>query len=297
MSDVFAAILPVFLAAGVGYLAGLRFSLDVKTLTTLNVYVLLPLLIFESLYTRDIDWGAFGGLAMASLLCLAVMLAALWVAGRFRGLAGRDQNALLMTAFMNLGNFGLPVAKFAFGDEGLAYAVLVLLIGSFLQNSIAIYLAQHQGGWKGVVQVFRLPIVYAFLLAFLFQQGEWGLPTFLARTVTMFADAAIPLQLLILGTSLAQTKVQTGVDVMLATGLRLVAGPLVAALSAFVILRLDGLPAKVFVLLYSGPVAVSMVIYAIQFDIRPRFISSVVFWSFLLSLGSVTAVLWVLFRI
>jgi len=80
-----------------------------------------------------------------------------------------------MTMFPNLGNFGLPVCLFAFGQEGLAFAIVVMVIGSFLQNSIGIYFAQraHHGAGEAFRRVFRFPMMYAFILAIVFQKTGW----------------------------------------------------------------------------------------------------------------------------
>jgi len=294
---VLTALLPVFIVASAGY--GLRrlFPIDPRTLATLIIYLFLPCLIFDSFSTKAIDWNLFALIATASLTMVIVMATLLYTTARLRNLHGPDRNALLMTMFMNLGNFGLPVCRFAFGEEGLRLAVIVLVCGSILQNTIAVYLArQHSHGVRGALaQLFRLPIVYAFALAILAQHYHWTPPLILSRAITMAAGAVIPVQLVALGVKLAETRLEISRDVIIATAMRLIVGPMVAVGIAW-ICAMHGLVAKIFVLQMSGPVAVGMAVYGMQFDIKPTFLASVVSWSFLLSLGTVAVVLYLLYE-
>lgn len=297
MLDILSPIVPIFIVAASGY--GLRqyIPLDGQTLSALNVYLLMPVLVFDSLSEHRIEWGVYGRYVVASVLMLAIMGCVLGFIARLRGMKGQMYSAFMMTLFMNLGNFGLPVSKFAFGDEGLALAVIVMVACMFFQNAMGLFFA-HQGSHgsaKALLQVFRFPLIYAFILALLFQYMGWGLPVMLGRAVSLTAGATIPIQLLILGICIAETRLETGADVFIASGARLVIGP-IAGMGAAWLSGLDGLAAQVFILQMSGPVAVTMAVFGVQFNVRPAYLASVVTWTFLLSLVSVSAVLWVLFR-
>ncbi|MFP4191076.1 MAG: AEC family transporter [Candidatus Hydrogenedentota bacterium] len=297
MLDILSPIVPIFIVAASGY--GLRqyTALDGQTLSTLNVYLLMPVLVFDSLAEHHIEWDVYGRYVVASVLMLAIMGCVLGLITRLRRMKGAMYSAFMMTLFMNLGNFGLPVSKFAFGDEGLALAVIVMVACTFFQNAFGLFFA-HQGSHgtaKAMLQVLRFPLIYAFILALVFQYMEWELPVMLGRAVSLTAGATIPMQLLILGICIAETRLETGPDVFIASGARLVIGP-VAGMGAAWLAGLEGLTAQVFILQMSGPVAVTMAVYAVQFNVRPAYLASVVTWTFLLSFVSVSAVLWVLFR-
>jgi predicted permease len=57
---------------------------------------------------------------------------------------------------------------------------------------------------------------------------------------------------------------------------------------------LEGLPGKVFILQMSGPIAVGMAAFGVQFDVAPRFLASAVCLTSLLSVISVSAILYFL---
>jgi malate permease and related proteins len=48
---------------------------------------------------------------------------------------------LLGTIFPNSGNYGAPVAMFAFGATGFQYAVIFMVIHAFLMNTVGIFIA------------------------------------------------------------------------------------------------------------------------------------------------------------
>ncbi len=297
MLDVLSPIVPIFIVAASGY--GLRqyIELDGRTLSALNVYLLMPILVFDSLSEHRIEWGVYGRYVVASILMLTIMGCVLSLIARMRGMKGQMYSAFMMTLFMNLGNFGLPVSKFAFGEQGLALAVIVMVACMFFQNAMGLFFA-HQGSHgtaKALLQIFRFPLIYAFILALLFQYMEWGLPVMLGRAVSLTAGATIPMQLLILGICIAETRLETGADVFIASAARLAIGPF-AGMGAAWLAGLEGLAAQVFILQMSGPVAVTMAVFGVQFNVRPAYLASVVTWTFLLSLVSVSAVLWILFR-
>lgn len=295
MDTVLNALIPVFVVAAAGFALRRSTDLDAKTLSSLNIYLFLPALVYSQLSTADILWRDFGACALAVAAMTAAMTLLLESLARVMRLDQSRRGAFVMTQFMNLGNFGLPIAYFAFGDEGLALAVIVMVCGSFLQNSLGIYFAQRSthGALKAFVRVFRFPLIYAFVLALVSQHTGIMPVEPLRRAFEIVADAAVPAQLMILGIKLAETRLEFGPLVVLASAVRLIVGPILAVLLAWLI-GLDGLTAKVFILQMSGPVAVGMAVYGVQFNVQPRYLASVVSWTFLLSLLTVAAVLYTL---
>lgn len=306
MEAILSAVIPVFLVAGAAFGIRKAFHLDAKTLATLNIYFFLPALVFASLTQRTIEWTLFGKYVLGVVCMLAALSVLLAAVARLRGLSAEASSAFMLSMFPNLGNFGLPVCAFAFGAEGLALAVVVMVCGSIGQNTLGVYYAQRSrhSMTSSCARVFRFPIIYAFGLALLFQALGWRLPmdwwqdgglagslAYAAfRAVDLTAKGTIPVQLVILGSKLAETRLDRSADVFLACGARLVLSPLVA-FGVVWLVGIEGLPAKVFILQHAAPVAVGMAVYGVQFDVRPAFLASLVSWSFLFSLATVSAVL------
>lgn len=307
---VAAAVVPVFLVAGAAYLVRRRCPLDVRTLSTLNLYLLIPCLVFSGLSRRVIEWGLFARYAGAMAAVTFAMLALLYGVSRLRKHEGAQRSAFLLTQFPNLGNYGLPVVLFGFGEAVLPLAIIILVCGSFLQNTMGIYLAQRSrhvflGALK---RVFLFPMIYAFCLALVLQRVGWRPPTGLEETgvfnsavltvmraVDLLADAAIPVQLMLLGAKLAETRLDTGADVFIACALRLAIAPVLALAAAWGV-GLQGIETSVFVLQVSAPTAVGMAAFGVQFEVKPVFLASAVSWSFLFSMITVPLLLYLLLQ-
>jgi predicted permease len=300
--SVFAQVLlPILVVVASGYLLQRRLELDLQSVNRLSLYLLSPALIFSSLVqsrievTETVRIGAFMTLFVISIGAVT------WLVALLLRLDSIDRAALMLCVmFMNAGNYGLPAARFAFGQEGFDRAVLFFVVQAILAQTLAIYIAGAGHGDRrgGLVQLLKMPQIYAVLAALavrfggvrLDPTGE-GILNDVFRGVALVGDAAVPLLLVILGLQLAETgRISEGPKVALATVLRLgLSVPLAVGLSY--LLNLDELSTKLAVMLSSMPTAVNVTILAIEFNVRPRFVSSAVVVSTAVSVFTLTLIL------
>jgi predicted permease len=299
---VFAQVLlPILVVVAAGYLLQRRLELDLHPVNRLSLYLLSPALIFSSLAQSRIE--ATETLRICAFMTLFVVAIGFvtWLVALGLRLDGIDRAALMLCVmFMNAGNYGLPAARFAFGQEGFDRAVLFFVVQAILAQTLAVYIAGagHGDRLGGLVQLLRMPQVYAVLAALavrlgglrLDPEGE-GILNDVFRGVDLVGDAAVPLLLVVLGLQLAETgRIGEWPKVALATVLRLgLSVPLAVGLSYA--LNLDGLSTNLAIMLSSMPTAVNVTILAIEFDVRPRFVSSVVVVSTAASVFSLTLIL------
>jgi malate permease and related proteins len=299
---VFAQVLlPILVVVASGYLLQRRLELDLHSVNRLSLYLLSPALIFSALAQSRIE--ATETLRITAFMTLFVVAIGLvtWLVALVLRLDGIDRAALMLCVmFMNAGNYGLPAARFAFGQVGFDRAVLFFVVQAILAQTLAIYIAGagHGDRLGGLVQLLKMPQVYAVLAVLavrlgglrLDPEGE-GILNDVFRGVDLVGDAAVPLLLIVLGLQLAETgRISEGPKVALATALRLgLSVPLAIGLSYA--LNLDGLSTKLAIMLSSMPTAVNVTILAIEFNVRPRFVSSVVVVSTAASVFSLTLIL------
>ena len=165
-------------------------------------------------------------------------------------------------------------------------------------NRVSLYLLSLALILSSLVQLLRMPQIYAVLAALAFRLGGVrldpmgdGILNDVFRGVDLVADAAVPLLLIILGLQLAETgRISEGPKVALGTALRLgLSVPLAVGLSY--LLNLDELSTKLAIMLSSMPTDVNVTILAIEFNVRPRFVSSVVVVSTAASVFTLTLIL------
>jgi predicted permease len=223
---VFGVMAPVALILLVGIAWDrLRQPFDAAFVGNLVYYVGGPCLTFSTLVDYSFTPGV-RNLALATVAALAAFGVAGAIALRLMRL---DLHSYLNTImFPNLGNMGLPVALFAFGEPGLALAVVVFTIGSVAHSSVGIWIAS---GRLAPTELFKAPLLYATLLALAGQAGLEA-PTFVLRATEILGDLTIPMMLLSLGVSLSRLKITNTQRAATLAGLRLgigLAGGLLAA--------------------------------------------------------------------
>src|SRR5208283_1153213 len=155
--------------------------------------------------------------------------------------------------------------------------VLTYTIGIFLASS---GLSSLRGA---LLSVLRVPSIYASAAAIVLIFTGVVTPSFLMRPIKLLGDAAIPVMILVLGMQLERAAKPAGLRLVgLAVGLRLV----VSALLGFLFVQLLGLSGtarQAGVLQSAMPVAVVTTILAVEFEVEPAFVTSVVFLSTILS--------------
>lgn len=289
-----ADIVPIFLVASAGFILARWFGANVQALTQVVFYALLPCLIFRMLFTSSItgtDVGRLVGLAALTMILTGV---AAYATTRILRLDRPQMAAFMLVAmFSNGGNYGLPVVSFAFGAAGLAYATIYFLTGSVMTNTIGGFLAaagrrEVAGALKSVL---KMPSLYGLTAALVMRATGAPLPIAIERPVSMLADSALPLMIVILGMQLqhAAHPKRPGL-VLAAVALSLIGTPLIA-LGLAPVFGITGAARQAAVTLASMPVAVSTSILALKYDAEPDFVTAAVFLSTLLSPLTLTPII------
>jgi predicted permease len=307
--SVFAtAILPIVGVGGVGYLLGRWRSIDTDALNTIIVYILAPALVFYSLATTTL---AQSTLFRASVAVIIYHLLAMGVAAGIGRLFNKSKTAvaalMLVTAFPNSGNYGIPVSNFAFGSTGRATAVIYLSVQGIILYTLGVYIASR-GGTKsrlaGIKRVFTVPLVYAVIAALIARvlQIVPSTDTTAMATIKLVGDAAIPLMLLVVGIRLARTDIGSTLSAVgLGVGLKMVIAPVIGLGTAVMIGFDDPIVARTFVLESAMPSAVTPMILVAEFgsgDVAgvpiAEFVSAAVFVSTMISIPVLTLVIVIL---
>jgi len=277
------AILPILFTVAIGFALESYRRMDVRALSAIVIYVLLPCLIFTSLLTTKVTLGE--ALPLMGVVVFLTLL--LWALGKIIARARhydqkRESYLLITTIFMNAGNMGMPVAFYAFGEDGLALAVIWVLVVNTLSNTMAVYyVSRHLGGGRQAMRtVFTLPTMYAAVVALLMRNLGVGLPGYLMDPLQLLGMSVIPVSQLLLGIQLAKSRSQVREflgQLVLPNCIRLLLSPAIAFALAL--------------LLAAMPTGVNMAVYAAEFDARPRLVATTVFTSTVASFFTITALL------
>ncbi|MGB8000006.1 MAG: AEC family transporter [Anaerobacillus sp.] len=287
-------VLPVLLVFGAGYLLQKLAKLDLKSVSTVALYIMLPCLVFKTFYNADLN-GEYVMMLVFSVLLLVSILVINKVVAKVKGYdASMESGLILSTAFMNSGNYGAPIILFAFGEAGFVYSVSFLVLQAIIMNFFGVYYAARgkSGLRMAIVSVLKMPPTYAVIVALIMNLGSFTMPGNLMSSVELLANASIPMVMVVLGMQLAGISI-TNMDwskVTYASIVRLIASPVIAfGLTLF--LPMSDLMASVLIVSAAMPSAATTTIYAVQFDSKPELVSSITLMTTLLSVITIPIIL------
>jgi predicted permease len=287
-------ILPIFLAAGAGYLVSKYLGVRPQAVSRIAFYIFSPSLIFHVLTTNQLnnhDFFQMAGFTVASILSVGLVT---WIIGHFLRIRRPLLMAVLLTTmFGNAGNYGLSLNLFAFGEEALAYASLYFVTTAILTYTLGVFIASlgSMSVKESLAGLLKVPVIYAVALALIFTALDWTLPLALDRTVNLMADAAIPVLLVLMGIQLYHTQWNGQTKALVfSNSMRLIGGPILA-LGLSVVFGLTGTARQAGVTEAAVPTAVMMTVLATEYNIKPSFVTTAVFTSTLLSPLTLTPLL------
>lgn len=298
--DLFLIVLPAFLIFATGFIGQKIFKLQIKSISTMALYLMMPFLTFDTFYNNKLDMNYFYMFIFSVLLVVILVITTLLIGKIMKSDRTHTSAMLLGTIFSNSGNYGAPVVLFAFGEVAFNYAVIIMVIHAFLMNSIGIFIAS-KGSEKSstakdaLICVLKVPVLYGVILGVALQVMKVELPSPIIDGIHLVGSASIPTVMLILGMQLAEIKAQKFqwryVNTVILV--RMAVSPLIAAgLVSF--MPVDDLIKAVFILLAAMPVAANITMLAVQFDVEPDLISFTTLVTTLLSLGTIPFTLFLL---
>lgn len=279
-------IAPVLIVAGVGYAAGRRLHLDSQTVGQLIFNIFSPALVFFSLYESQIGGSELGLLIAATAMIQLSMAGLSFLVMNLQRADRVERSSVMLSSFcLNAGNFGLSIAAFAFGDAVLARAVVVYISNTILNYTLGVFVASsgRQSPRGALLNILRVPAVYASVGALLVRGLNTELPLVVVRSAEVMKDAAIPLMLILLGIQLSQSaRLQKWTLVTTGVLLKLLIAPLVGVGLAL-IFQLNALAMIAFVLQASMPTAVITLILAKEYQLDETLMLNLIMATTLLS--------------
>ncbi|MEE2746839.1 MAG: AEC family transporter [Pseudomonadota bacterium] len=276
--QLFSIIAPVFLGVAFGFVwSRLQKPFDEDFVTSLVFNLGTPLLVFSTLTRLEIKLDAFSELALVMVVALILFFIFSFFTLKLLGLKKRTYLATIMIP--NTGNVGLPLCFFSFGELGLAFGIIIYTIVSLTQFTFGVAMS---AGTFSFSELSKNPLIYAVLMALLVMTLDYQLPSWIANTVHIFGQFAIPLMLIMLGVSLAKLKGNYLPRNLALSFIRSTMGLTVGLLVSY-IFDLEGVARGVIVLQCSMPAAVFNYMLAMKYQNNPGEVAGLVVTSTIFS--------------
>ncbi|CAN5416771.1 AEC family transporter [soil metagenome] len=306
MQAIFNVALPIFGVILTGYLAGRWRILGGEATAALNAFVsyfALPILFFGTLARTPVnavlDPAMMAGFGLVVLVTFAVGMLSTRLAVR-GGLAKMSLQGIA-ASWGNVGYMGVPLCLAAFGEQGLPPAMLTVIVTAVISMVFGVMLIELEvaAGHGPIITFFnaawnvaRNPLPVSIAVGIAYSGLALPLPTPVEKWIDLLGAAAAPCALFAIGLFLSDKSVRSGLaEAGLATLIKLLLQPLLAACLLPFFVDLKSVPGQVALLMAALPTAANAFVLAKQFDIQVEQNTASVLLSTAFSVVTVSALL------
>jgi len=313
--NIAAGLLPVFFALAVGFAAGKSGLIDSKHVDGFNTLVMkiaLPIALFTILAgahrTDVLEHSAMAGVVLV-VMGLTYVVTYLLQRHSYGQSAASASIQALTVAFPNTAAIGLPIADAVLGRTGGLAVAISLAVGSIALSPVTIVIVERatpraaaptpsgsatSGSRVGIPSAvggaLRSPVVIAPIVGLVWSLLGIPLPALLDQTLTEVGGITAGLALVLTGLVLSGQNLKPTGNVVVSTLIGDLARPLLA-IAAVKLFGLTGPMAAEIVLLMAVPSGFFGVLLALSHGISPRLAGPTLFYSTLLSIGTLSAVI------
>lgn len=290
-------ILPILILMLIGAILQRKFQFNLKQLSTLITYCLMPAAVFVNIYDIRIEIDLLLQIIYYLMLYSLSLIIVSHFISKILKLENGESAALKNSiSLMNSGNYGLPVSQLIFSQNpvGVSIQIFIVIFQNLLTYSYGIYnLLSATKTIGGIIQSFlRLPVFHALVLGILFQSFTIQLPNSILIPLNQLANGFVAIALILLGAQLSNIKLNFFHRVITWALIgRLLMGPLVAFAMIY-LLNIDGIVAQSLFIASSFPTSRNTSTIAMEYQIEPELHAQIVLFSTLFSIITVTVVIY-----
>ncbi|HDR7800070.1 TPA: AEC family transporter [Bacillus tropicus] len=290
-------ILPILILMLIGAILQRKFQFNLKQLSTLITYCLMPAAVFVNIYDIRIEIDLLLQIIYYLMLySLSLIIVSHLISKTLKLEKGESAALKNSISLMNSGNYGLPVSQLIFSQNpvGVSIQIFIVIFQNLLTYLYGIYnLLSATKTIGSIIQSFlRLPVFHALILGVLFQSFKIQLPNSILLPLNQLANGFVAIALILLGAQLSNIKLNFFHRVITWALIgRLLMGPLVAFAMIY-LLNIDGIVAQSLFIASSFPTSRNTSTIAMEYQIEPELHAQIVLFSTLFSIITVTVVIY-----
>ena len=285
------SVLPIFIIVAIAFVYNRLMKPDILQITTLTVTVFAPVFVFNELVKSNVTTAMLYKPVLFMLLLTAALIAIAHIIAKLLNADENQRVALILACSMiNVGNFGLPLIHFTFGEDAASYSVLYFVAFTISLGTAAVYFCSREKNVVGILKdIGKIPIFHGLFLALIVTEFSLDIPDVFGKSLTLIGQATIPLMIFILGLQLSAIKFRPGYLKYITPSVivRLAVSPLIA----FFLLKwigITGVEKNVAMIQTSTPAALLPLMYAIRFKRSPDLLAVIIVATTLFSGVSLT---------
>ncbi len=291
----FNIIFPLFITISAGY--GIRsiLPIDVRSLVRLQLYLLLPIVLFVKVYESELSGEIVLSVSLATAFVMTAMYVMSFVIARLRKYNPEDTSVFVnATTFYNAGNFSLPLMQLLYINPiAVSIQAIIMLVHNIFFFTVGMFTIGSSRGnaKKALGYVFRMPFLYVMITGIILRRINMTIWDPLWQSLSLMSTSYAGIALITLGAQLKETSFKIGnLRIYLSNTLRLLVAPAIA-FAVVMFMGLEGIIAQVLIIAMGAPTAVNVALTSMEFDNNPEFASQAVLTSTVLSAVTLTIVI------
>ena len=274
--NLLSKILPLYIIAIQGYIAGKRYAIDTKSLSKLMFHFILPVIFFDVALNTEMELKyevlPVIYLSLSSLL----MILAFHVGSKFFK-DGRERVISYAAGSANTSSLGLSVAMIVFDDEYIRIFMLSTIGFVLYTYTIGNYIISRSidSGKKRLLNILKMPPIYAFIIGLIANFFNIRLFDGFNNLFLQMRAAYLVLGMIVFGLSLSKVKLDAGKTfISLFILLKTVISPLLylilILLDKFVLHIYSNEMHKIFFILSALPPGIDCIVTCFLYDEHPE---------------------------
>ena len=294
----FQVVGPILIMLSIGAALQLKFQFNLKALSNLITYCLMPAAVFINIYETKVNAEVLAQIVLYLVIFILCLMVLGSIVSKLLKL-NRNQAAIYKNSvvLINSGNYGIPVSQmlFAANPLGTSIQIIIVIFQNIITYTYGLYnlISSTKSGLDILRSLLRLPIVHALILGALMNIFDIGISLFLRIPVDYLANAFISIALITLGAQLAQLDIKTILNKVILTSTigRLVIGP-VLAFGLILLMGFDGVVAQSLFIASAFPTSRNSSTLALEYDVEANLAAQIVLFSTVVSCITVTIVIY-----
>lgn len=202
-------IFPLYINILLGFLASKKLGVIKEAIAPLIVYIIAPMVVFYSTYQLKLSISIV--LLPCMLLSISIIICTVTYITSRRFWNDNTRNILAFSAGTgNVGYFGLPIAFIFLSPDAANIYIVALLVSFVYEYTIGFYIISR-GSYtfkQSVVKIFKLPVLYAFLLGLTFNLLEVKFSQSFSIFLESFKGTYTVLGMMMVGMGLSSLKLK-----------------------------------------------------------------------------------------
>ena len=230
MISIANTVIPIFLIILLGWFLRSRRFVTAEILGPLNrlvYYIAIPAMIFRSLANASFSAFFNPALLAATLGPILIVFFLALASGLLFSIKRELMGTFVQSSFHgNLGYIGFAVCYYLLGNDGLTRASILAGFMMCLQNLLAVLVLQFFSGngnipktpWFFIRKILGNPVILSAVAGILFSLLEIPIGATVDRSLEILSNMALPLALLVIGSSISLDLVRSNIRISLLAG-------------------------------------------------------------------------------